>query len=141
MHPIPAAPRPAALPAPRQELVLGLRPALPAGALRRGDFKLLVNPGAAGGFKGWRGEAAPACQEADTEFAGHGIPNNRVDGVGSAAACRSACLARAECKYWTWNSASYPLLASTCWLKASEAGRRTRPGKVSGDRGVKSLKG
>ena len=112
----------------REEVVLGLDPRKRAGAMRSGNLKLIVNPS---GWPGWEPlvqETAGnvSCSEKDVEFAGHGIRNNRVNDVESAHECQAWCQSRSECKYWTWNSGSYPVLKNTCWLKASNAGRQVR---------------
>ena len=117
----------------REEVVLGLDTSKRAGAIRRGNLKLIVNPS---DWPGWEPlveetsgnatEYLSNCSEEDVEFAGHGIRNNRVNDVESAQECQTQCQSRSECKYWTWNSGSYPVLKNTCWLKASNAGRQVR---------------
>ena len=118
----------------REEVVLGLDTSKRAGAIRRGNLKLIVNPS---DWPGWEPlveetsingtEYLSSCSEEDVEFAGHGIRNNRVNDVESAQECQAQCQSRSDCKYWTWNSGSYPVLKNTCWLKASNAGRQVRP--------------
>ena len=117
----------------REEVVLGLDTSKRAGAIRRGNLKLIVNPSE---WPGWKtvvketsrnaSEDLLSCSEEDVEFAGHGIRKNRVNNVESAQDCQAQCQSRSECKYWTWNSGSYPVLKNTCWLKASNAGRQVR---------------
>lgn len=117
----------------REEVVLGLDTSKRAGAIRRGNLKLIVNPSE---WPGWEpvvqeitrnASSYPSsgnCLEEDVEYAGHGIRNNRINDVESANECQARCQSRSECKYWTWNSGSYPVLKNTCWLKASNAGRQ-----------------
>ena len=46
-----------------------------------------------------RRQAGPEkCYEEGVNYAGHGIPNNRVDNVASPRACQEACLMRLGCK-------------------------------------------
>ena len=128
----------------RHELVLGLDLERRTAALRRGPLKLVVNPGGLQGSKGWgtTGQglesvtAGPGtmedCFDQDHELAGHGIKNNRVDKVTSAKQCQEECLGRQECRFWTWNSGSYPVISNTCWLKSSDKGRKVRKDNVSG---------
>ena len=122
------------LPGSRQELLLALDTKQKTGALRRGNLKLVVGPhtelvraGAEPPGEATEDRPPADCFEEDIDFAGHGIMDNRVDKVGSALECQQHCGGREECSHWTWNSG-----AGSCWLKASDSGRRGREGKVSG---------
>ena len=118
----------------REMVILGLDINKRSGAVREGDLKLIVNPL---GWPSWEPlleeeqEQRNAteldlslCSEKDVEYAGHGIRANRVNNVESADACQAHCQKREECRFWTWNSSSYPVLKNTCWLKASNVGRQ-----------------
>ena len=117
----------------REMVILGLDINKRSGAVREGDLKLIVNPL---GWPSWepsleeekQGNATELdlslCSEKDVEYAGHGIRANRVNNVESADACQAHCQKREECRFWTWNSGSYPVLKNTCWLKASNVGRQ-----------------
>ena len=83
------------------------------------------------------------CYEEGVNYAGHGIPDNRVESVASPGACQEACLLRLGCQvrlslvrsfldtliigqHWTWNTPASARFPSTCWLKSRTAleGRR-----------------
>ena len=118
----------------REMVILGLDFNKRSGAVREGNLKLIVNPL---GWPSWEPSLEEEqeqrnateldislCSEKDVEYAGHGIRANRVNNVESADACQAHCQKREECRFWTWNSGSYPVLKNTCWLKASNVGRQ-----------------
>ena len=45
-----------------------------------------------------RRQAEEECYEEEVNYAGHGIPDNRVDSVASPGACQEACLLRLGCQ-------------------------------------------
>lgn len=61
--------------------------------------------------------------EQDTGYAGNDIRS--VSGVASPAACCAACTGEPACRAWT-------LVGTKCWLKSSDAGRKSVAGRVSG---------
>ena len=141
------------LPEVREELVYNIEEITPSAAIRVGSMKLVINPNAESGISDWvvppegnltifegaeddfsLGVEDYSCMEENINFAGFGIPNNRINEIFSADECKSECQLRAECQFWTWNSGSYPVLSNTCWLKSSDSGRKERKGKTSGPR-------
>ena len=51
------------------------------------------------------------CYEEEVNYAGHGIPDNRVDSVVSPEACQEACLLRVGCQV-IWPKVGYSLLST-----------------------------
>ena len=88
------------------------------------------------------------CYEEQVSYAGHGIPDNRVDNVASPRACQEACLMRLGCQvslamigyyipysvlngqHWTWNNPASARFPATCWLKSQTAREGRREGAV-----------
>ena len=54
------------------------------------------------------------CYEEEVNYAGHGIPDNRVDSVASPEACQEACLLRVGCKV-IWPKIGYSPLSILCF--------------------------
>ena len=66
-----------------------------------------------------------SCFEPDLNFAGFGIPDNKIPNIQSPKDCQLQCEKRQECRFWT-------LSQNICWLKASDEGRQVQNGKISG---------
>lgn len=65
------------------------------------------------------------CFETDVNFAGFGIPDNKIPNVQSPEDCQIQCEKRLDCMFWT-------ISQNICWLKSSDEGRRVQKGKISG---------
>ena len=62
------------------------------------------------------------CFEIDTNYAGFGIPNNKIEKIVSAEDCQTECAIRVGCLFWTWNTGKSSRFPNTCWLKSNDAG-------------------
>ena len=78
------------------------------------------------------------CFEIDTNYAGFGIPNNKIEKIVSAEDCETECAIRVGCLFWTWNTGKSSRFPNTCWLKSNDAGRKPGVGKISGPRSCSS---
>ena len=70
-------------------------------------------------------EEVSSCFEENVNFAGFGLPDNKLIGTLSPNDCQKQCQERDGCQFWT-------LVKTTCWLKSSNKGRKSQVGKISG---------
>ena len=78
------------------------------------------------------------CFETGTNFAGFGLPDNKIEKISSAEDCQIECTIRVGCFFWTWNTGESSRFPNTCWLKSSDTGRKIGVEKISGPRSCSS---
>jgi hypothetical protein len=103
----------------RNEMVYNIEEVTPSAAIRVGSMKLVINPSAASGLSDWVvspehkldkefggndslvGVGDGLCIEENTNYAGFGIRDNRIDEIFSPKECQSKCQSREDCQFWT----------------------------------------
>jgi hypothetical protein len=78
-----------------------------------------------------------ACGHPDVGYmySGHDILPRVYHNTTNAAACCKLCLADGRCNFYSFNVGRVPSGAENCWLKTSDAGRRSASGSTSGSVG------
>ena len=66
--------------------------------------------------------------EQDTEYCGNDVINKPLENVASNEACQLLCQKNDQCNFWTFAADG----RKKCWLKSSDAGRRSLRGLASG---------